>query len=217
MIDPQEGGAAIVRREESREADGRFGVQDHAAPITVIAGGVVSEYVDPKRGSFRYPEGTGFDGSAQDHLDFFLKVPIPETLVQAADEAYEQRRLEEIEWAGNREAAKVQDDPESVELVTRANRESATGRATYNRLVDEARERGEREEAERWKAGAQISTINVRDVVRAAQAYSMRSLLNDDTEKERLAQMVAPIATSTATIRDIYLHYQCDEWLFDAF
>lgn len=212
MIDPQEGGAAIIRREESREADGKFGIQNHAAPITVIAGGVVSEYVDPKRGSFRYPEGTGFDGSAQDHLDFFLKVPIPETLVQAADEAYEQRRIQEIEWAGNRAAAKVQDDPESVELVTRANRESATGRATYNRLVDEARERGEQEEAARWPRKA-IANPEVRLILRAAQAYYMRGLIDDPEQRALVENHRIKFSGGTPTIKQVWERYRCDRWL----
>ena len=215
MMDPQEGGAAIVRREESREADGRFGVQDHAAPIAVIAGGVVSEYVDPVKGSFQYPDVNGFDGSLDEHLEFFFKTPLPEPLLQAADKAYEERRLEEIEWAGNRAAKAVSDDPAAVELIARANRETHTGADTYSRLAEEARKRGEREEAARWRF-TNIAPVAIRSVVKAAQAYRLRSMLGSEIDKQRLAEHVVAIGSKRYTVKEIWDDYRCDLWIHDA-
>ena len=211
-----ENGAVIARREESRETDGTFGVQNHAAPITVIAGGVVSEYVDPVKGSFQYPDGNGFDGSLEQHIDFFFKTPLPEHLLEAADKAYEERRKNEIVWAGNRAAAAVQEDPDSVELVARANRESATGRATYNRLVNEARQRAEREEAARWRHGKSIQPVSIRAVVRAAQAYRLRGMLRDEPDKQRLADHVVPLGPGRPTVKQLWDDYHCDLWIRDA-
>lgn len=211
-----ENGAVIARREESRETDGTFGVQNHAAPITVIAGGVVSEYVDPVKGSFQFPDLNGFDGSLEGHIEFFFNTPLPEHLLESVDKAYKERRLEEIEWAGNRAAAKVQDDPDSVELVARANRESATGRATYNRLVNEARERGEREEAERWPYGKTIDPVAIRAITRAAQAYRLRGMLRDEAAEQQLAEHVVPIGRGRPTVKQLWDDYRCGLWIRDA-
>lgn len=206
-------GAATARREEFREIDGKFGVQDHAAPVTVVAGGVVSEYVDPVKGSFKYPDANGFDGSYGEFLDFFLKTPLPEHLLESADKAYRERRLQEIEWAGNRAAKAVSDDPAAVELIARANRETHTGADTYSRLAEEARERGEQEEAARWSKGAFIKPISIRTVVRAAQAYRMRGLLTDPEDRKRLAAHVMPLRAGRPTVKQLWDDFRCELWI----
>lgn len=209
-------GEVAERREYSRQPDGKFGVQSHVAPVMVVSGGVVSEYVDVERGSLQYPNRHGFDGTAEDHLQFFMTVPIPESLLSQARDAYRLARRDAIEWAGNRAAKAVSDDPAAVELIARANRETHTGADTYSRLAEEARERGEREEAARWKAGETIDPVDIRDVVRVAQAYRMRGMLSNDAEKTKLAESRVPFADGTPKVRSIWDFFRCGEWIHDA-
>lgn len=215
-MDPQHSGAAVARREEAREPDGKFGIQQHAAPVTVIAGGVVSEYVDPRKGSFQYPDRLGFNGTAEDHVSFFMKVPIPESLVQAADRAYEQRRLKEIEYAGNRAAAAVADDPAAAEYIANAVRQNQPGSGgLFKKLAGEAREKAEREEAARWP-GKSISPTEVRTVLRAAQAYYLRSMIKDPEQKRLVEQHRVQFVDGTPTLKQVWEGFRCREWLQDA-
>ncbi|MGO1851807.1 MAG: hypothetical protein ACTH0V_00175 [Microbacteriaceae bacterium] len=198
--------------EQHRRSNGQFGSYDRAEPDGYD--GLMGTYpeVSIERGSFQYPEPTGFSGEVDDYLDFFQNVPIPEDLVRRADDAYAKAYSEAVTAAGEKASEATMNDP------ALASHASALGKGELGEFLRPHLEKAIREareaEAAKWSPGPRISPFDVRQVLRAGQICKGRGVLTDP-EKQR--QVLDTVHTWTSgkqeTYGEIWRRFRVGEWI----
>lgn len=198
--------------ERSRQPSGQFGSQAHTAPLTASNAGGERPLVSEQKGSFQFPEAKGFDGTVEDHLDFYMNAPVPEELLRSATSAYKEAYQQAVLDSEHRVFMEDRNDPTIV-----AHGSALPGReinAYYDRIQEQSYARGRQEAEEAWPAGPSLSSFSVRTVMRIGQAIRMSSTLRDEDEVERLYQTEYEWRSgSRETFVDMYDRFNVSSWI----
>lgn len=175
---------------------------------------------DP-RGTFAYPDPTGFDGSAEDFVDFFSEAEVDDAFIASVSRAYRERAKYDMDsMVKTWEDRPGRFDPEGYarfDANPKLMTDPATGGQSREYAEFRLREKAIMEDQNRrkWPLGRSIQPYQVRDYVRAVQA--MRNLtIIDQEERRKLRELPFPNdAEDGKTLLKRYQELNAEAWLDD--